>query len=109
MSRDEIQVLTDELQEVSAIRQGANTYLDVAVYKIQGDESDWPVSHVQFAEHDISYGDDVFTVGYPMGRGPALSFGRVGNPNTFLPTIQSRLVQVGPLCMSGEFRWWPPQ
>jgi len=89
-----IHVLTDDLRELSAIRRGANAYLDVAVYQLQGDESDWPISDVQFAEHDATYGDDVYTVGYPMGRGPALSFGKVGNPNTFLATVQSRLVQV---------------
>ena len=89
-----IHVLTDDLQELPAIRQGANAYLDVAVYKLQAGESDWPFSSVKFAEHDVTYGDDVFTVGYPMGRGPALSFGKVGNPNTFLSTVQSRLVQV---------------
>ena len=89
-----VHVLTDDLRELSATRQGANAYLDVAVYKLQGDQSDWPISSVQFAEHDVTYGDGVFTVGYPMGRGPALSYGKVGNPNTFLPTVQSRLVQV---------------
>ena len=89
-----IHVLTDDLRELSAIRQGANAYLDVAVYKLQGAESDWPISGVQFAEDDVTYGDSVFTVGYPMGRGPALSFGKVGNPNTFLATVQSRLVQL---------------
>lgn len=91
---EQIHVLTDNLRELPATRQGANVYLDVAVYQLQGDESDWPISHVTFSEVDVTYGDEVFTVGYPMGRGPALSFGRVGNPNTFLPTIQSRLVQV---------------
>lgn len=91
---DMIQVLTDDLRELPAIRQGANSYLDVAVYKLQGDESDWPISNVEFARDDVTYGDDVFTVGYPLGRGPALSFGKVGNPNTFLATVQSRLVQV---------------
>ncbi|UCH90580.1 MAG: serine protease [Nitrospirota bacterium] len=89
-----IHVLSDNLRELPATRQGANAYLDVAVYKLQGDQSDWPISRVKFAEHDVTYGDNVFTVGYPMGRGPALSYGKVGNPNTFLPTIQSRLVQV---------------
>ena len=91
---DVIHVLTDDLKELPATRQGANAYLDVAVYQLQASESDWPFSSVKFAEHDVTYGDDVFTVGYPMGRGPALSFGRVGNPNTFLSTVQSRLVQV---------------
>lgn len=91
---DVIHVLTDDLRELPADRQGANVYLDVAVYKLQGNESDWPISNVKFAEQDVTFGDEVFTVGYPMGRGPALSFGKVGNPNTFLPTVQSRLVQV---------------
>ncbi len=91
---EEIHVLTDDVRELSAIRQGANAYLDVAVYQLQGEESDWPASAVQFAEQEVSYGESVYTVGYPMGRGPALSFGKVGNPNTFLPTVQSRLVQV---------------
>ena len=89
-----VHVLTDDLRELPATRQGSNAYLDVAVYKLQGDESHWPTSSVRFAEHDVTYGDDVFTVGYPMGRGPALSYGKVGNPNTFLPIVQSRLVQV---------------
>ena len=91
---EEIHVLTDDLLELPATRQGANAYLDVAVYQLQGNELDWPISKVHFAEHDVTYGDQVFTVGYPMGRGPAISFGRVGNPNTFLATVQSRLVQV---------------
>ena len=91
---DVIHVLTDDLRELRADRQGANVYLDVAVYQLQGDESDWPIANVKFAEQDVTFGDEVFTVGYPMGRGPALSFGKVGNPNTFLSTVQSRLVQV---------------
>ncbi len=89
-----IQVLTDDLRELSGIRQGANAYMDVAVYKLQGDENSWPSTSVRFSEANVTYGDHVFTVGYPLGRGPALSFGRVGNPNTFLGTVQSRLVQV---------------
>ena len=91
---EEIHVLTDDVRELPAIRQGANAYMDVAVYQLQGEESDWPVAAVKFAEQDVTYGESVYTVGYPMGRGPALSFGKVGNPNTFLPTVQSRLVQV---------------
>ncbi len=90
----EIHVLTDDLRELLALRQGANAFLDVAVYQLQGDKNDWPISQSKFSEHDATYGDDVFTVGYPMGRGPALSFGRVGNPNTFLETVKSRLIQI---------------
>ena len=90
----EIHVLTDSLRQVPASRLGTNAYLDVAVYKLQGDRDAWPISDVHFSEQDATYGDEVFTVGYPMGRGPALSFGQVGNPNTFLSTTQSRLLQV---------------
>ncbi len=91
---ENILVLTDDLRELPAIRQGANAYLDVAVYQLQGNQSDWPVADVAFAGEEVTYGDEVFTVGYPMGRGPALTFGKVGNPNTFLATVHSRLVQV---------------
>ena len=37
-----IHVVTDDLLELPAIRQGANAYLDVAVYQLQAPESDWP-------------------------------------------------------------------
>lgn len=89
-----IHVLTDDLRELPALRQGANTYLDVAVYRLQTPESDWPQAHVEFAKENVTYGDQVFTVGYPLGWGPAITFGAIGNPNTFLATVQSRLMQV---------------
>ncbi len=89
-----IHVMTDDLRELPAVRKGANTYLDVAVYQLQVPESDWPLASVQFAEQEATYGDHVFTVGYPLGWGPAMMFGMVGNPNTFLATVHSRLLQV---------------
>ncbi|MDH3504091.1 MAG: S1C family serine protease [Nitrospirota bacterium] len=91
---DTIHVVTDDLIELPAVRQGANAYLDVAVYQLQAPESDWPHAHVAFADGDVTYGDQVFTVGYPLGWGPAINFGTTGNPNTFLSTVHSRLVQV---------------
>jgi serine protease Do len=97
-----IHVVTDDLLELTAIRQGANSYLDVAVYRLQGPESDWPDASVEFADGDVTYGDRVFTVGYPLGWGPAVTFGTAGNPNTFLTTVQSRLVQVDMSACSGN-------
>lgn len=97
-----IHVVTDNLLELPAIRQGANAYLDVAVYQLQGPESDWPQAHVELADGDVTYGDRVFTVGYPLGWGPAITYGTVGNPNTFLSTVQSRLVQVDLSACSGN-------
>ncbi|MCA9499299.1 MAG: trypsin-like peptidase domain-containing protein [Nitrospira sp.] len=99
---DTIHVVTDDLFELPAVRQGANTYLDVAVYQLQGLESDWPHAHVTFADEDVTYGDQVFTVGYPLGWGPAINFGTTGNPNTFLPTVNSRLMQVDMSVCSGN-------
>jgi S1-C subfamily serine protease len=99
---ESIHVVTDDLLELQAIRQGANAYLDVAVYQLQVPESDWPRAHVEFVNGDVTYGDRVFTVGYPLGWGPAITFGTVGNPNTFLGTVQSRLVQVDLSACSGN-------
>jgi len=89
-----IRVVTDDLRELPAVRQGSHAYVDVAVYQLQGPESEWPRQHMAFAEEPVTYGDTVFTVGYPLGWGPTVSYGRIGNPNVFLSTVQSRLVQV---------------
>ena len=97
-----IHVLTDDLLELPAVRQGGNVYMDIVVYKLQAPESDWPRAHVEFADRDVTYGDQVFTVGYPLGWGPAITFGRAGNPNTFLATVQGRLVQVDLSACSGN-------
>lgn len=99
---ESIHVVTDDLLELPAIRQGANAYLDVAVYQLQVPQSDWPQAQVEFAEGDATYGDRVFTVGYPLGWGPAITYGTVGNPNTFLATVESRLVQVDLSTCSGN-------
>ncbi len=91
---DSIRVVTDDLRELPAIRQGSHAYVDVAVYRLQVPESEWPIHHVSFAEQNGTFGERVFTVGYPLGWGPTVSFGRIGNPNVFLSTVQSRLIQV---------------
>jgi len=99
---DTIRILTDDLQELTAVRQGANAYMDVALYQLLGESSGWPTGSVVLSDESVTYGDDVFTVGFPLGWGPAISFGHVGNPNTFLPTLQSRLMQVDLSACSGN-------
>ncbi|MDR4493182.1 MAG: S1C family serine protease [Nitrospirales bacterium] len=89
-----IRVLTDDLRELTAIRKGASAYMDVAVYQLSHNELEWPSSSVPVSAQAVTYGDEVFTVGYPLGWGPAISFGHIGNPNAFLPTLQSRVMQV---------------
>ncbi len=99
---DTIHVVTDDLLELPAVRQGSNAFMDVVVYALQAPESEWPPARVEFADQEVTYGDQVFTVGYPLGWGPAITFGRAGNPNTFLATVQSRLVQVDLSACSGN-------
>ena len=96
----EIRVLTTDLQELPATLVGVNAFVDIAVYRIAPDAARLPPSG--FADRDVTSGDEVFTVGYPLGWGPAIGFGRIGNPNTFLPTIESRLLQVDLSACSGN-------
>jgi serine protease Do len=57
---------------------------------------------VPFATSEATAGTEVFTIGYPLGWGPTMAFGRVGNANTFLQTVDSRLVQADLSACSGN-------
>ncbi|WP_447971393.1 S1C family serine protease [Nitrospira sp. M1] len=97
-----IHVLTDGLAELSAHLIGVNRFLDVALYQLDEDSYAGDLPFVSFEKETSRQGDEVFTVGYPLGWGPALSFGRMGNPQTFLPTAQSRLLQIDLSACSGN-------
>lgn len=99
---EEIFILTEKFEEVPAGLIGVNAFLDLTVYRIKPQESGLSITTVSFAEENVGPGDEVFTVGYPLGRGPALGFGRLGNLNTFLPTAQTRLMQVDLSVCSGN-------
>lgn len=88
-----ITVLTADLDEVTATLVGVNTFLDLAVYRLPEDMSN-RLPSVSVAPGDPDPGDEVFTIGFPLGWGPAMAFGRIGNPNTFLPTVDTRLFQI---------------
>jgi serine protease Do len=45
---------------------------------------------------------EVFTVGYPLGWGPTMAFGRLGNTTTFLQTVETRLIQADLSACSGN-------
>jgi len=98
----EIHVLTQHLFELPASFVGFNAFLDIAVYRLKQGDSPSPLPATSFASEEARSGDDVFTIGYPLGWGPAMGFGRMGNPNTFLPTVQSRLHQVDLSACSGN-------
>lgn len=88
-----VTVMTARLEEATAQLVGGSAYLDVVVYRLPSDfAAKLPVT--PFAETDAQPGTETYTIGYPMGWGPAIMFGRVGNPNTFLPTAETRLLQL---------------
>ncbi len=97
-----ITVLTEDLQELPAVLTGVNAFLDIAVYQVNHQEGTSRLGSNSFGDTDPEPGEEVFTVGYPLGWGPALGFGRIGNPNTFLPTVQSRLMQIDLSACSGN-------
>ena len=97
-----IHVLTTDLHELVAQIVGDSAYLDVVVYRLN--QKDRPVLDVStaFATEAPVVGSEVFTVGYPMGWGPTMAFGRIGNANTFLQTVETRLLQADLSACSGN-------
>jgi serine protease Do len=89
----QITILTADLDEVSATLVGVNAFLDLAVYRLP-DEMSGRLPTLPVASSDPDPGDEAFTIGYPLGWGPTIAFGRIGNPNTFLPTVDTRLFQI---------------
>ncbi len=97
-----ISIVSDALEEAPAALVGVNHFLDIALYRIPHEAIPPGLSARRFAETEALPGERVFTVGYPLGWGPAVSYGAVGNPDTFLETIDSRLVQVDLSACSGN-------
>lgn len=98
--QEEIRVLTTDLEELPAKLVGVSAFLDIAVYRLTDGAGRLP--NVGFAEREPQAGDAVLTIGYPLGWGPAFGFGRIGNPNTFLPTAEGRLMQLALAACSGN-------
>lgn len=96
-----VSVISGELEEVTASLVGVNQFLDVAVYRIQS-AIPRSLSARTFSQTEALPGERVFTVGYPLGWGPAVSYGTIGNPRTFLQTVPARLVQVDLSACSGN-------
>jgi serine protease Do len=95
-------VLTDGLAELPARLIGGSAYLDIVLYRVGEAHREHLRAGIPFAGRGAASGDDVFTVGYPLGWGPAIAYGRIGNPNTFLPTAETRLLQTDLSACSGN-------
>jgi serine protease Do len=98
----QIVVLTGNLSELTARLVGGSAYLDIALYRIDEAQRAHLPAGAGFAPREAAAGDQVFTVGYPLGWGPAIAYGRIGNPNVFLPTADTRLLQTDLAACSGN-------
>ena len=98
----DIFILTTDLAELPAHLVGGSAYLDLVLYRVDETSRDHLQAVTPFASIAALAGDHVFTVGYPLGWGPAVAYGRIGNPNTFLPTADTRLLQADLSACSGN-------
>lgn len=97
-----IRLITTDLHELPAQLVGESAYLDVVVYRIAERNRPLMTATAPFAAAGVGPGTEVFTVGYPMGWGPTMAFGRIGNANTFLQTVETRLLQADLSACSGN-------
>jgi serine protease Do len=98
----QIRILTTDLHELPADLVGDSAFMDVVVYRVAEVHRKKLLANAAFASGDVESGQDVFTVGYPMGWGPTMSFGHLGNLNTFLQTVDTRLIQADVAACSGN-------
>ena len=88
------------LNELSAVLVGDSAYADVVVTLSEASLR-FPSRSPTLARK-VTAGDEVFTVGYPLGWGPTMAFGHLGNTNTFLQTVDTRLLQADLSVCSGN-------
>jgi serine protease Do len=98
----QIRILTTDLHELPAHLIGESAYLDVVLYRIPEQYRSVLSGSAPFAAGDVTAGTEVFIIGYPLGWGPTMAFGRVGNANTFLQTVDTRLIQIDLSACSGN-------
>jgi serine protease Do len=98
----QIRLLTYDLHELPADLVGDSAFMDVVVYRVPEQHRSKLQAGTSFATGEVSPGMEVFTVGYPLGWGPTMAFGRLGNTNTFLQTVDTRLIQADLSACSGN-------
>ncbi len=98
----QIRLLTHDLHELSADLVGDSAFMDVVVYRVVERHRSKLQAGTSFSMEEVSPGMEVFTVGYPLGWGPTMAFGRLGNTNTFLQTVDTRLIQADLSACSGN-------
>ncbi|MDF0651979.1 MAG: S1C family serine protease [Nitrospira sp.] len=98
----QIRVLTNDLHELPADLVGDSAFMDVVLYRVAEQHRSKLQAGTSFTSTEASPGMEVFTVGYPLGWGPTMAFGKIGNTNTFLQTVDTRLIQADLSTCSGN-------
>lgn len=98
----QIRILTNDLHELPADLVGDSAFMDVVLYRVAEQHRSKLQAGTSFASTEASPGMEVFTVGYPLGWGPTMAFGKIGNTNTFLQTVDTRLIQTDLSACSGN-------
>jgi serine protease Do len=102
MIQKHVRILTNDLHELPADLVGDSSFMDVVIYRIAEPHRSKLQAGTSFATGEAAPGMEVFTVGYPLGWGPTMAFGRLGNTNTFLQTVETRLIQADLSACSGN-------
>lgn len=102
MVQKSIRVITTDLHELPAQIIGESAYLDVVLYRVPEQHRTILSGSAPFATGEVGVGTEVFTIGYPLGWGPTMAFGRIGNANVFLQTVDTRLIQTDLSACSGN-------
>jgi serine protease Do len=97
-----IRILTNDLHELPADLVGDSAFMDVVLYRVSEQHRSKLQTGTSFVTGDVLPGMEVFTIGYPLGWGPTMAFGRLGNTNTFLQTVDTRLMQADLSACSGN-------
>ena len=97
-----VRILTTDLNELPADLVGDSAFMDVVIYRVAEQHRSKLQAGTAFAAGDVAPGMEVFTFGYPLGWGPTMAFGRLGNTNTFLQTIETRLIQADVSACNGN-------
>ena len=98
----QVRILTTDLHELPAELVGDSAFMDVVIYRVTEPHRSKLRAGTSFAVGEALPGTEVFTVGYPLGWGPTMAFGRVGNANVFLQTVDTRLLQADVSSCSGN-------
>ena len=66
----EISVLTGDMHEFPATLTGVHAFLDLAVYRLKDAKGTSVLGTVPFSKTEPRPGDEILTIGYPLGWGP---------------------------------------